>query len=221
MDPVTAQMVLMNQLGQFSNMFLDQIRALLLGLAILIAGLLAAALSEYLALFLFRLVRWEKLAQWAAVERVIRKARPDLTASVLSAQVVFWLVLGSFFMKALEKMNLGFFSELGTVYFDHVGQVLAALMILAVTLLVKRALSQLALLLTDHEGAPLAAGLTAAVTLSLGLYLALITMAFSRELSIALSVLVMIGQMGLTALHWNSSGRSYYTVVRVPDQEEG
>ncbi len=221
MDPFTAQMVLMNQLGQFSSIFLEQIRALLLGLAIIISGLLVAALCEYLAMFLFRIVRWEKFMQWAGLTKIIHKARPDLSTTVLSSQVVFWLILVSFFMMALEKMKLGFLSDLGMIYFDHIGQVLLALIILAITLLLKSVFSQLTLLLTEHESAPLAAGLSAAVIWSLGVYLALITLAFNRELSIAVSVLVMIGQMGMAALRWMSPGRAYDTMVRVREQEEG
>lgn len=222
MDPYTAQMMIMNQIGQLSGNLVTHIRSLLLALAWVIAGLLVAAIVEYCWTVIARLLRFEKLSRWIGLSKIIHKARPDWSPTILTGQVFFWIILVSFFMQALEKSELIWISDLGTLYYDYLPNGLNALLILIMTVIAAKSFHFIIKLVIDNKTSFLFAGLAAALIFSLGTHGVLITLEFDRYLSIILSALFMAGNIIAITLLWiKRYNQDYFEVIRVPELEEG
>lgn len=221
MDPYTAHMVMLNQIGQLSGAFMEHVLSVLLGLVLIISGLLVAAIAEYLTVLLCRLFRWEKFGAWIGLSRMLAKVRPDVTLSVMTGQVLFWIVFAGFFMKALDKMNIGWFSEIGRLFFEYLPNGIYGGIILLVSVVVAKAVTGFVKLTVEQKNGYLFAGISNALIISLGTYGALITMGFNRQLILALTVVLMAGLVTAVMFVWvKQFDKGYFEVIRIPDVED-
>jgi hypothetical protein len=218
MDPYSTQMLVLNQLGHLSSSFIEHIRSILFALSLLVLGLIVAEVVKYLSAFLLRLFRWDLFSHWIGLTRVLGKVRADVKSSTATSEAIFWLILLSFFMKALILSDINSLSWIGLVYFDNLGTVFQATGILLVFLVLSRWLAQCILLLVENEAALLAASMTRVLVLALGLFSALQTLRVDRSVALPMVLILLGGAILALALHWAFSRKQQYRqIIRIEE----
>jgi len=221
MDPVSTQMVVMNQIGQWSSAFMEHVRSALLALVIFILGLLAAEVARFAGAALLRILRWDAFCERTGAAAALHKVRPDVTPSTAAGGVLFWFTLFSFFMQALKRLDIAWLSNFGRVYFDFLPAFFQTLGILLVAWVLALWLARLILLVVEHPAGFLGAGLVQALVLSLGLYSGLVTLGVQRELAQPLILILLAAAVFGVALAWALNRNALFRpVVRVRDDSE-
>lgn len=220
MDPYTAQMMIMNQIGELSSALASHISSLLMALGLIVTGLLAGAVAEYIWKWISNFSWWEKFSQWTGLSKVVHKIRPDISTSVLGGQILFWIIFISFFMKGMEKSGLLWVSDFGLLYFEYLPNAVTAVFILILTLLGDRVFRWAVTLVIDNHASYLLGGISASLIVSLGVYGILITIGFDRYLSIVLSTLLMAAHIIAAILLWlKGYEQGYFKTIRISELE--
>lgn len=221
MDPYSTQMLMMNQIQHLSSGFVEHIRSVLFALSLVILGLIVAEIVKYLAVAILRLLRWDRFSRWIGLSRLVAKVRGDVSSATATGETIFWLVLLSFFMKALIISDIHALAGLGQVYFDLLPAVFSAAGVMLAAWAIAVWLGALILLLVEQQTALLAAGLIRALTLSLGLYFALLQLGVEDRLAQLLILILFGGAVLAGALAWSHNrGAGYREVVRVAETQE-
>lgn len=220
MDPVSSKLLILNQLGAWSNDLLGWTRALVFALLVFVAGLFLAEVAKRLAVALLQAIRWdEHCERWGWSAR-LRRLRADAEPSSALGGVLFWVVLATGTMKALERLNSPWLLGLTRGYFELLPLAVQAAALLVLTAWLAWATGWLVLAATEHPAAVLTAGLVRTLVLSLGALRALETLRVERAVGLPL-VLVLAGAAALAvALGWALNRTALFrTVVRAADDE--
>lgn len=222
MDFSSVQLVVMNQIGQWASILVDQLRSALFALAVFILGLAVAELARTLGAQVLRAVRWDAFCERVGASAVLRKFRADVSPSTATAAGLFWIILISFFMKALERLDIAWLARLGRSYFEILPAAGKALVILLLAGWAACGLARLLLRAIEHPAAYLGAGLAQAVVFSLALYASLTTLGLDRGLAQPVALIALAAAAFAVALAWALNRHAWFQpVVRVPDVEEG
>lgn len=220
MDPYSVQMMLMNQVGRLSELFVDQVRSILFALALFILGLMVSEIIKYLSLGLLRLLRWDALARrlgWAAV---LQKYRADVSPSEAVSELFFWVALLSFLMKSLQRLDVLWLSRLGDQYFSLLPGLFGAAALLLGAWILARWLGRFVHMAVAHPTALLAGGLAQAVVFTLGLYFALLAVGLDPNLVQPMVLIILGGTVFGLAWGWaHHREKLFRTVVRVQPGE--
>jgi len=222
MDPYSTQMLMLNQLGHLSSTFIDHIRSILFALSLLVLGLIVAEIAKYISTAILRGLRWDRLSDWMGLTRILGKVRADVSPSSLTGEVLFWVILLSFFMKSLILTEINTLSWIGRSYFDNCGSVWQAILLMLVTWMISQWLGRLVLLIVENVAAFLAAGITRILILSVGTYAALLTLGLDRNLVLPLIMILFAGALLALVLPgaWKQ-GQGYRRIVRINESKEG
>jgi len=213
--------MILNQIGQWSSTLLDHLRSALIAVGILILGLMAAEVIRYLGILLLHALRWDEWCERAGVAAVLRKFRADTSPSAWTSSAFFWIVLISFFMKALTQLNIAWLAGLGRSYFGMLPAVCKAALILLLAGWAARGVARLVLAVVDHPSAFLTAGLIQAVVLNLALYASLVTLGVERALAQPVALITLAAAAFGVALAWALNRLSLFkSVVSVHETEE-
>jgi hypothetical protein len=223
MDPYSAQMLMMQQIGQLSGTVVEHVRSVLMALSWVILGLVVAEAVKFLALVLLRWSRWDRLCSAVGWTQVLHKIRPDLTPVAATSRFLFWFSFFSFFMKALEKVGFSSIDWLGKAYFDLLPSVIQAAAILLTAGLLALVSSRIMRLAAQPPLAALGASLIRVFILTLGLQAALMTLGFEKGLVQPLVLVFLAGWVLALVLSWaqNKGIPIYREVIRVNELEEG
>jgi hypothetical protein len=187
-----------------------------------VVGLIVAEIVKHISSALLRLLRWNRFSAWIGLTRMLQKIRADVNSAVLVGELLFWLVLISFVMKACQVTGINSIVWLGRTYFDHVGNIFQAVFVLAVAGLLSRWVSKGIVLIVDHASAWYVAALGRTVVLILGVYAALLGVGLDRNFVLPLGLILFAGVLLALALQWQrSTGVGYQQVIRVEDGERG
>ncbi|MCK5243227.1 hypothetical protein KAR34_12335 [bacterium] len=222
MDPYSTQMLMLNQLGQLGNSFVEHIRSVLIALVLIVVGLIVAEIAKHISVVLLRVFRWNRFSVWTGLTQIMQKVRADVNSAVLIGEFLFWLIFISFLMKAFIVTGINSVSGLGRVYFDHIGSVFQAALILALAGIISQWLAKAILLIVDHAAAWYASAIGRTLVLTLGAYTAILGLGVDRDLVLFMGLILFAGVMLALALQWNRNvGSVYQHVVRVEDGEKG
>lgn len=222
MDPYSTQMMIMNQIGQLSGVFIEHVRSVLFALAILIVGLIVSEIAKYAGIALLRVLQWDRFCAWIGLTRLMNKVRADVSPSHAAGTVLFWFLMLTFFMKALERTDLAWFSRLGDAYFEMLPKAFHALLIMAVALVVANWLARLLLLSVGHTSAFLAASMTRTMVIFFGLHSGLLALGWERSLVQPVVLIMLSGTVlaiALTAVR--QPGKVNRRIIRVPASGKG
>jgi hypothetical protein len=223
MDPYTTQLLVLNQVSQWSHGFVDQLKSWLISLALVIAGLVVAEVAKFLAAVLLRLVRLDAWGGRIGLLRGLRFFRSDVAPTVAAGHLVFWLTWLTFFMKALERLDIGWLAWAGQMYFAYLPLSLEALLIMAACAWLARGLGAWLRYMLDGSAAFLAPPLLQALVVCLGAFYALEVLGVDHALAQPL-VLILFGAsaLGLSVGWAIQPHRFSRPVIRVEDgREEG
>jgi hypothetical protein len=222
MDSYSAHFAWLSQIGQFSGTFVEQLRSILFGLAIFILGLVVSEVVRYISTAILSVLQWDAFCRRTGLADLLRKVRPKLTPSAAAGEILWWVSLATFTLKAAERLDLPWISWLGHAYFQVLPMALQAGLILLAAGLAARWLASGILLLTAHPAALLAAGLMQITILALGLYSALQVLGWEKDLILPLTLILFAGAVLAVGLAWAlHRGRWLRPVIRIHDSEEG
>lgn len=216
MDPYSTQMMIMNQIGQLSGVFIEHVRSLLFALAIIIAGLIVSEIVKYAGVALLRVLQWDRFCAWIGLTRWMNKIRADVSPSHAAGTVLFWFLMVTFFMKALERTDLAWFSRMGGAYFEILPQAVNALLIMVAALVAANWLGRLILLSVEHTSAFPAAGMVRAMVMVFGLHGGLLALGLERSLVQPVALIMLSGTVlavVLTAVR--QPGKAGRRIIRV------
>jgi len=222
MDALSAQLLTASQIGEWSSALLGGVRSLLFAVIVFVAGLVLAEVTKVLGVALLRLLRWDGLCDRVGLTAQLHRHRRDLTPSTLVGELLFWFILLSGAMQALQQLEIGWLAALGRAYFAILPLAAQAAVTLLVVWWLALALGRLILAVVDHPAAVLGAGLVQALTLSLGLFSALETLGVERTLSLPMTLVLLAAATLAIALGWAFHRTTLFrTTIRVPDETEG
>ena len=128
----TWQTALLGSWGQVWVSFLGFIPNILGAIVIFAIGLILAFWAKRLVVEFLKIVRFEKLAKTAGIERYLKKADIKLSLVDLLGTIIEWIVILIFFLAVVDILGLDAVSVvLGTVL-GYVPNVIAAALIIAV-----------------------------------------------------------------------------------------
>jgi hypothetical protein len=224
MDPYSAQLLVMNQIGQWSTMFIEHVKMWLVSLGIVILGLVVAEIVRYLVTTLLRLVKFDSRCARRGWTRSWQRFRADLSPTSAVVQFLFWFTWITFFMQALDRLDTVWLAWLGRIYFAYLPLLAEALLISGAAVCLAAFLGRvLRTGFSGHgAGALLAAALVQALLIALGGYYALIVLGVEAGLAQGL-ILIVFGAsaLGMVAGWVIHPGRFLRPVIRVEDTEEG
>lgn len=125
------QSALLASWGQVWTSFLGFLPSLLGAIVVFAIGLILAFWAKRLVVELFRLVKIEKLAQSAGVDKYLAKADIKFTFTELIGTLVEWLVILVFFLAVVDILGLGIVSNVLTSVLGYIPNVIAAALIFA------------------------------------------------------------------------------------------
>ena len=221
MDPYSAQLLVMNQIGQWSSMFIEHIRMWLISLGIVILGLVVAEVVRFLATTLLRLLKFDAWSARRGWFKIWQRFRADLSPMAALVGFLFWFIWLCFFMKALDRLDTVWLSWVGHMFFTYLPLTLEALLIAGVAGIVAGFLGYVMRTGFSGWGALLAAALAQALTFSLGGFYILLVLGVDAGLAQGL-ILIVFGAtaLGIMAGWVIRPGRGLRPVIRVEDTEE-
>lgn len=182
----------MNQIEHFSGVFIAHVPSVLLALLIMMVGLIVSEIAKHIVVALLRVLQWDRFCAWIGLTRLMNKIRADVSPLHATGTVIFWFLVATFFMKALERTNLAWISWLGGVYFEILPKAVNALVIIAVALVVANWLARLILLSVEHTSALPTASMVRALVMFFGLHSGLLALGWERSL-VQPVMLIMLG----------------------------
>jgi hypothetical protein len=221
MDPYSVQLLVMNQISQWSTLFIEHIKMWLISLGIFILGLVVAEAVRALATALLRLLKFEDWCAQRGWTGYWQRFRADVSPTAALVQFLFWFTWLGFFMKALDRLDTIWLSWVGRMYFTFLPLTAAALAIAGAAALLARFLGRVVRTGFAGAGSLLAAALVQALTFALGGYYALLVLNVDAGLAQGL-ILIAFGTaaLGLVAGWVKSPGRGLRPVVRVEEPGE-
>ena len=221
MDPYSTQMVIMNQIGNLSELFIDQIRSLLVATAFFILGLIVAEVTKYVATGLFKVLRWDAWCERSGWGAVLARFRPGVSPSGAVGIGVFWVVLLSFLMFAFQRTEIGSLVALGRAYFEALPGVGEALAILILAGLIARGLGALLGQWPRRAAAPLLAGFGQSLVGAVAVAAALPRLGVAPGLANPMALILLAGAVLALVLAWTFRGeREFRARIRVPESHE-
>ena len=221
MDSYSTQ-IIMSQIGQLSGVLIEHVRSLLLALVIMILGLIVSEIAKFAGVALLRVLHWDRFCAWIGLTRLLNKIRADISPSHATGMVIFWFLIVTFFMKALERTDLAWFSRLGGAYFEMLPKAVDALLIMATALVVANWLARLLLLSIEHTSAFLAAGMARALVLVFGLHSGLLALGLERSLVQPAVLILLSGTvLAIVLTTVRQPGKTGRRIIRVKASGKG
>jgi hypothetical protein len=221
MDPYSAQLLVMNQIGQWSAMFIDHVKMWLISLGIFILGLVAAEVFRSLATTLLRLIKFDAFCARRGWTAVWRRFRADVGPASALVQFIFWFTWLSFFMRALDRLDTAWLAWIGHVYFTYLPLVAAVLLIALAAGALAGFLGRTLRLVSGAPGMLPAAALVQVLIYVVGGYYALTMLGVEASLATGLTLIVFgAAALGVVAGWVIRPGRFLRPVIRVEEHEE-
>lgn len=222
MDPYSAQLLVMNQIGQWSAQFIGHVKMWLISLGLILLGLVVAEVVRYLATTLLRLVKFDAFSGSRGWTKFWQRFRADVSPTSAIVQFLFWFTWLAFFMKALDRLDTEWLAWIGRMYFTFLPLTVAALLIAGAAVTLAGFLGHALRTGFGGPGALLAAALVQALTYSLGGYYVLSVLGIEAALAQGLTLIVFGAvTLGIVAGWVIHPGRGLRPVLRVEDPEEG
>lgn len=150
----TWQTALIGSWGEVWVSLLGFIPSILGAIVIFAVGLILAFWAKRLVVEFLKIIRFEKLAKSAGIDRYLKKADIKLSFVALLGTIVEWIVILIFFMAVVDILGLSAVSDVLAVLLGYIPNVIAAALIIAAGYIIAGVVEGLvrgALVSIDHD----------------------------------------------------------------------